>query len=205
MTAIPAICDNCSTIFPSAFGIEQSFGLELNNCKSGPCPVCGSDGTVPNGSYSEFNNFLSVVKVDAGEDLDKLFSILTNLQINPQISLNEIENEIENQTPQYSGIVQLIADIIKKNNITPAVAISFLMTLFGLCYPIYQDLNDDTDEKIDKLYEEQKLTNQYLSKIADNTKQNNRSESQMNKEKKRDTKKKKVFKKRKPKTNYKKK
>ena len=203
---IPAICDKCSTIFPSGFAIENSVNMQLNDCKSGPCPSCGGIGTVPNGVYSEFNNFLSVVKSDDGTDIDKLFKILNGLKEKPGITLSDVEDEIENMTPQYSNIIQILAEIIKNNSITPAVAISFLLTLFSVCYPVYQDMKDNTGEKMDELIKEQKITNQYLAEISKN--QNLTSIPQQKpqvKEKQGHTKKKKVYKKRKPKTNYKKK
>lgn len=206
MMRIPAICDKCSTIFPSGFAIENSVNMQLNDCKSGPCPSCGGIGTVPNGVYSEFNNFLSVVKSDDGTDIDKLFKILNGLKEKPGITLSDVEDEIENMTPQYSNIIQILAEIIKNNSITPAVAISFLLTLFSVCYPVYQDMKDNTGEKMDELIKEQKITNQYLAEISKN--QNLTSIPQQKpqvKEKQRNTKKKKVYKKRKPKTNYKKK
>lgn len=206
MKDIPAICDNCSTLFPSGFVIENALNVGLNNIKSSPCPNCGGVGTVPNGAYSEFNNFLSVIKIDEGKDIDKLFKILNDLKEKPETSLSNIETELKSETPQYSNVIQVLADIIMKYNITPAVAISFLLTLFSVCYPVYQDMKDDTEEKIDELIKEQKITNQYLAEISKN--QNITSIPQQKpqvKEKQRHTKKKKVYKKRKPKTNYKKK
>lgn len=205
MMQIPAICDNCSTIFPSGFALENSKGLHVN-CKSGPCPNCGGVGTVPNGVYSEFNNFLSVIKSDDGADIDKLFKILNDLKEESETTLSDIEDEIESITPQYSNVIQILAGIIKNNNITPAVAISFLLTLFSVCYPIYQDMKDHTEEKMDELIKEQKITNQYLAEISKNQNLNSiQHEKPRVKEKQRHTKKKKVYKKRKPKTNYKKK
>ncbi len=206
MIDIPAICDKCSALFPSGFALENTLNVGLNNIKCGPCPNCGGVGTVPNGTYSAFNNFLSVVKIDDGKDIDKLFNILNDLKDKPNTSLSNIKTELESETPQYSNVIKVLADIIMKYNITPAVAISFLLTLFSVCYPVYQDMKDDTEEKMDELIKEQKITNQYLAEISKN--QNLTSKPQQKpqvKEKQRHTKKKKVYKKRKPKTNYKKK
>ena len=53
MPNIPAIClnQNCKNIFPSGFSLSKSRNITFTNCTSGPCPRCGSNGTIPNGIY----------------------------------------------------------------------------------------------------------------------------------------------------------
>ncbi|MFA5771030.1 MAG: hypothetical protein WC894_06105 [Patescibacteria group bacterium] len=52
MIKIPAICDNCGTIFPSGFSAENAFNITLSNNKSGLCPKCGGMGHLPDGTFN---------------------------------------------------------------------------------------------------------------------------------------------------------
>lgn len=54
MVMLPAICDRCGTVFPSSIVMSNETAFLKGN-KSGPCPKCGSVGSVPDGTYEVAN------------------------------------------------------------------------------------------------------------------------------------------------------
>lgn len=52
MSSLPAICDRCNAVFPSAFGGGNGATMVMRGCRSGPCPECGGMGSIPDGAYS---------------------------------------------------------------------------------------------------------------------------------------------------------
>lgn len=56
MVAIPAICKECGTIFPSSISIENSINISFKNVQGGTCPKCSGVGIIPDGVYDSINN-----------------------------------------------------------------------------------------------------------------------------------------------------
>lgn len=61
MPVAPAICDDCGAIFPSGFAFSGGGSATLIGNKSGPCPVCGGVGSVPDGLYEFTGDTLRIV------------------------------------------------------------------------------------------------------------------------------------------------
>ncbi|WP_159078687.1 hypothetical protein [Orrella marina] len=61
MANLPAFCDNCGTVFNSGIAGSGSSMITISNCKAGPCPVCGSMGTVPDGAFNLQEHLVTVL------------------------------------------------------------------------------------------------------------------------------------------------
>lgn len=92
---LPAICDECGAVFPSGFSVMDGTVI---NCKSGPCPVCGGIGSVPDGTYQTVGD---VVRLLAGpqktvEQLRRIFAVVENarqLAKQPEMATQIIKSE----------------------------------------------------------------------------------------------------------------
>jgi hypothetical protein len=92
MPALAAICDNCGTVFPSGFAVEGTGSGMFTGNKSGPCPDCGSMGSVPDGLYQFADNALTVFSTWPVERLQALAGGLQAAQAaaNPQAAVQKV-------------------------------------------------------------------------------------------------------------------
>jgi hypothetical protein len=95
MPDVPAVCDNCGTVFPS--GIYASDGataitLEGNRSR---CPVCGHWARVPDGLFNFLDNTIEVVQApdQTMDDLSRFGAILRNLR-ERDASVDEVQEAI---------------------------------------------------------------------------------------------------------------
>jgi len=51
--AIPAVCGNCSAVFPSGIRVKlsEAGSITLKGVRAGPCPVCGGMGDIADGTF----------------------------------------------------------------------------------------------------------------------------------------------------------
>lgn len=106
MARIPAICDKCSTIFPSGFNIAKvGAQASLSNCKAGPCPRCGGDGTILDGVYKAIDNATTEAFVGK-QSIDKLKQLLGVLELakKKQWGREEVIANINKTTPAFAKI-----------------------------------------------------------------------------------------------------
>jgi hypothetical protein len=61
MPNLPAICDDCGTMFPSGFVMENCTNISLSGNKSGPCPSCGGMGSIPDGVFNVLGNVIEIL------------------------------------------------------------------------------------------------------------------------------------------------
>ena len=61
MPMIPAFCDNCGHAFPSGIFIENCLNVTMSGNKSGPCPRCGSMGSVLDGVFNVTKDVIEVI------------------------------------------------------------------------------------------------------------------------------------------------
>ena len=61
MPVIPAICDNCGTLFDSGFHFENARNVKLSGNKASPCPNCGGIGSVPDGLYNFLDGSIELI------------------------------------------------------------------------------------------------------------------------------------------------
>ena len=68
IASIPAVCDVCHTVFPTGFAIGENAATTFENCRAGPCPVCGGYGSVMEGTFTLIGDALRFLAKDASAD-----------------------------------------------------------------------------------------------------------------------------------------
>lgn len=102
---VPAVCDNCGTIFPSSFEVSNSSNVSFSGCGAGPCPVCGGMGHIPDGVYNFIGNtieFLSGPRRSIAE-LEQLAALLERAK-KSNASSQSVAKEIDESIPELSSI-----------------------------------------------------------------------------------------------------
>ncbi|MGN6815507.1 MAG: hypothetical protein ACTHK3_05410 [Solirubrobacterales bacterium] len=108
MAMVPAICDSCGVIWGAegVIGGTGATNIQITGSKVGPCPNCGSMGSIPDGIYDLQDDALKVVKA-AGtteENLQGLISLLESLRESEASSAEVIETvEREARPPKTHG------------------------------------------------------------------------------------------------------
>jgi len=106
---VPAFCDNCGSVFPSGFSVSGGATLTTVGGKSGPCPSCGSMGTVPDGVFRAAGN---VIRLLTGpqktiEQLQRLASVINEAR-NTVSEPNKAVEKIKQEAPELSSIVDIL-------------------------------------------------------------------------------------------------
>jgi hypothetical protein len=70
VATVPGICDNCGAVFGAeALTGAEGRNIDLSRAKIGPCPNCGADGKVPEGTYDLIFDTLRVAREAAIEKI----------------------------------------------------------------------------------------------------------------------------------------
>lgn len=101
MVMLPAICDNCGTIFGSGIQAINSRNITIKGGKTGPCPKCGAMGVIPDGVYDVIDDVINVVALSNISNL-QLLKIRDDLQNAKTI---EQQKEIIKNSP-YGKMVE---------------------------------------------------------------------------------------------------
>ena len=108
MGPIPAVCNNCGTIFPSPQG-GGNVRMVMKNCRAGPCPQYGGYGTIPDGLYDFASKTLNLVKNANArpERVEEIIAILLGLKRDN--ADNEIvRNSINKNVPELSSLSSVL-------------------------------------------------------------------------------------------------
>ncbi len=160
--ALPAICDNCNSIFASSFVGGPGVTMIVSGSKSGPCPFCGSMGSIPDGTYDIINDIEATLNVDNGKDVYKLQRILNTASKVETIS--NIENKIKEETPQYEKIIDAIEYFFSKTKNTFSALGVVSTIIFGIIGVIPDDDTEkesDIDSQQEVIKEQRNLINDY--------------------------------------------
>lgn len=108
MPDIPAFCDNCGAIFRSGIFIGGGTATMVGN-RAGPCPVCGSMGTIPDGVYSAAGNVLRLLSgpQKTVEQLKRLAAVINEAR-RTQEEPNQIAERIKEEAPELSSFVDAL-------------------------------------------------------------------------------------------------
>lgn len=138
MSNVLAICDNCGYIGNSGIGISNSSNVYIVNSPNMNCPNCGEQKfKTVDGLYSEINNVMSILAIDNGKELEKLYNILKG--VTEDTSIDEIENKINEETPQYKNIINIVREWSDKN----ANVIAIVSILMNILFFIYSNSHED--------------------------------------------------------------
>jgi hypothetical protein len=149
MPEMPAFCDNCGAIFGSGLVFENCSNVSLSGGKSGPCPRCGSNGSVPDGVYDITGNAIKLISgtLKTVEQLKALSIILSNAQKNNQ-TREEVNEKIQKETPELSSLTA----ILPKTRIELYAFITIILMAIGLM--ITSSNNDSLSEsEVDDMIE----------------------------------------------------
>lgn len=112
MTKIPTICLNpkCNTIFPSVFNLK-ALNASFKNVGMGPCPKCGGDGKIPDGSYSNFDDKIFAFLEDVN-DIALFQKIAQAIQrdLKRNKSPISIKKKLTKQFPKHKSTWNLIPE-----------------------------------------------------------------------------------------------
>ncbi len=162
MGTIPAICNNCGTIFPSGFACNAR--ITMKNCISGPCPGCGGNGNIPDGIYDFASKTINLVKkANVGYNrLEEIIGILTGLK-KENADYEIIKNQINKDVSELSSL----SSVLPKTRIelyafvTAIILIlTFILTNLKSCGNITEDnVNEIIEDSFEQMYEKDKKQN----------------------------------------------
>ena len=132
---LPAICDNCRTIFPSGIFIENST-VSLKGNRSGPCPNCGGMGFIPDGYYDVREKVINIfTNSSISRERIRLIHDALNKAINSQDSPDSIIETLNNDAEELKP---LLSSILPK---TRAELYAFLRLILTFVMAIIQVIN----------------------------------------------------------------
>jgi hypothetical protein len=125
---IPAVCDNCGTLFPSPIEAGKSAKLTFVECKAGPCPRCGSYGHIPDGVYDFIENTIRLFSESRKKsELERLARILRKAR-DEGASLDQIGTSIQKEAPGISSL----KDLLPKSRSDLYAFLSIVISLISL-------------------------------------------------------------------------
>lgn len=106
---VPAICNNCSTIFRSGIFVENSTNITFAGNTAGPCPVCGGIGHVPDGVFNFVGNAIEILSAPqrTRDELRQLDKILREAQKENQ-STDQIVQRINKEVPALTSLISFL-------------------------------------------------------------------------------------------------
>ncbi|RIH71517.1 hypothetical protein BJG01_06905 [Vibrio splendidus] len=145
MPVIPAFCDSCGTPFPSGFYFENCSEISMKGCKSGPCPKCGNQGSIPDGVFNVIGNVIEILDAPRKtlEQFAKYTKVLHDAR-EQKLSREEVKTKIEQEVPELSGI----SSYLPKTRTELYAFITLLLTFFTMVAPLLQGKSSDQDINI---------------------------------------------------------
>jgi hypothetical protein len=126
MPRVPAVCDNCGSIFAAPVELRDGGGIHFTNVLVGPCPQCGGDGRIPDGMYSALGNTIRVL-LTSERSVSDLQAVLT--RIKAAQSPEQAEEIIKIDAPELQNLLPLYSD---KGHKRIATLASLLMIIIGV-------------------------------------------------------------------------
>lgn len=175
MPVIPAFCNTCGGIFPSGFAAENSTGISFSNCSSGPCPVCGGMGHIPDGVYNFIGNTIQLLSGPRRtvDELERLANILRSSRENGS-TLDEIKEKVQREVPELTSI----SDVLPRTRQDLYQFISIIISIITLIITLSQSSNEKTveiNEVVNYIYQQTdtgitRLHNEHTLDIKDSPK-----------------------------------
>ncbi|KAG1249793.1 hypothetical protein G6F65_018990 [Rhizopus arrhizus] len=105
LTSIPAFCDSCGTAFPSGFGAGDNTTFWLKDCKSGPCPNCGGEGSMLDGRYKLDAGVIKILGAPEStrEKLLELKQLLLDARA-ARATPAQVGSILDESAPEFSGL-----------------------------------------------------------------------------------------------------
>lgn len=131
MITLPAVCPNCTTIFPTGIVEDGGSAVIMGNYKWEPCPNCGSIGDIPDETYKLTETIMESLSAPQ-RTLDelKIFSSLLEKVRQKEMSVMKFVSEVEREIPELHPLLGLILQGNRKEKF------SFGMKLLGVALAI---------------------------------------------------------------------
>lgn len=144
MPMIPAFCDSCGSAFSSGIFVKNCTNVSLTGNKSGPCPKCGSMGSVVDGVFNATHDVLEIVSAPDWT-IRRLRELAKTLKEIRDSNASPVEKAgmIRDEAPE----LQSVADSLPKTRIELYAFIT--MFLFARSI-ILSDCSDDDSEAVDR-------------------------------------------------------
>lgn len=136
MPHLPAICDNCGTMFPSGIVMNNCTNVRLSGNKSGPCPSCGGWGSVPDGLFNVLGNVIEIIDAPRKtlEQLSRYVQVLNSAR-DENLSREQVKDKIEKDVPELA----CISDILPKTRAELYAFIGLLLAALTFMMSIMED------------------------------------------------------------------
>ncbi|WP_430250125.1 SEC-C metal-binding domain-containing protein [Priestia flexa] len=162
MPNMPAICNNCGTIFPSGF-FGNNAQMTFSGCQAGPCPRCNGIGNVPDGTFSFVENAIQILSAPQRtiEELTRFSEILRSAQ-KGSTSAEKIKEEVLKETPQLSPLLRFLKNEDFRFWLTTIIAV------LALVIPMFED----EDPKPEPVISQEIEVNQVINNVYEIDSQN---------------------------------
>jgi esterase/lipase len=151
MPMIPAFCDNCGFAFSSGIFVENCLNITLSGNKAGPCPKCGSMGSVIDGIFNASRNVIEIVSAPfwTYEKLQSLSKILSEIRDSEETPEQKTER-IKKEAPELSSIADSLPKTRMELYAFITMFLAIITVLLSQCAP--QDSSDEKFEKTELQY-----------------------------------------------------
>ena len=161
MVNLPAICDNCGFVFRSGFAGGGGSTITVIGSKSGPCPRCGSMGSVPDGTYRMIEDMIEVLSA-SDRTIDELrkLSILVDSAKRGELSQDEVKMRAKEEIPELHPLLDWIVPRNREERF------NFGMVILGVILPLIisamtnssKEPNIDIDVVVNNIYKTEQVT-----------------------------------------------
>jgi hypothetical protein len=129
MTRVPAVCDRCGGFFPSPIEASNSTNITFSNVGVGPCPHCGGQGHVPDGTYNFIENTIELLSGPhrSRSDLERLAEILRAAK-ETGASTQEVKERVAKELPELRSL----ADALPKTRGELYAFVGIILTILTL-------------------------------------------------------------------------
>ncbi|SRR5258708_1332714 len=154
MPQVPAVCDSCSRLFPSGIVLTNVTHATLTGNKSGPCPFCGSMGSILDGVYEATETTVSAVLAGATsvDALRRLAAALDREKADPTTAQHLAET-IRRDAPEFSVLADTAAAL---RGVRLAEWIVIVLMLISLIVPQLEaaKAQQQTHQDLERIYSE---------------------------------------------------
>lgn len=136
MVNLPAVCNKCGSIFPSGVAANGGVTITIMSSKSGPCPVCGGMGDIPDGTYRVIENIIEVLSAPDRTiyELKRLSEILDQAK-KEEISKKELVEEAEKTIPKISSLLEWVIPKTREEKFE--YGSRFIMAILGIATQLF--------------------------------------------------------------------
>lgn len=150
MKTVIAICDNakCGALFtaPNLMNISGNARIQFKGAKLGPCPNCGSYGSVPDGIYGLIDEAIELTEgpKESFEILQQIQKLLLDFKDNP-VDRDKVVEKIKVVSPSFAE------KLSEFKNASYHTWIQTILTIIGFLITAYQMGKSDKDDIKDQV------------------------------------------------------